>query len=172
MDFKDFQNLVSEDFRMYSKGRQCKIKTWIMNPGFQLVFFFRLCQYLQNKRFCGLIYVVIRVAYRHLCIKYGIDLPSHSHIAGGLYIPHAIAGGIVINAEAIIGKNVTLLANVVIGGNHTGTPVIGDNCFFGTNSVTIGKITIGDGSQIGAGAVVTHDVGKNSVVIGPSAKQR
>ena len=172
MDFKGFQTLVSEDFRMYSKGINGKMKTWIMNPGFQLVFFFRLCQYLQNKRFLAFIYVITRVIYRHLCVKYSIDLPSHSHIAGGLYIPHALAGGIVINGDAIIGKNVTLLSNVVIGGNHTGTPVIGDNCFFGANSVTIGKITIGDGAKIGAGATVTHDVDTNAVVIGPAARQR
>lgn len=172
MSTGELKNLINEDYKVYAKDKTSRLKTWILCPGFNLVTYFRLCQFLCDKSVLFPLYVVVRMVYRHLCIKYSIDIPSHSHIGGGLYIPHAIAGGIVINGDAIIGKNVTLLSNVVIGGNHTGVPIVGDNCFFGANSVTIGNIKIGDNAVIGAGATVTHDVDKNAVVIGPSARMK
>lgn len=43
---------------------------------------------------------------------------------------------------------------------------IGKNCWIGGNVIIMPKVTIGDGSVIGAGAVVTKDVPPNSIVVG------
>lgn len=47
---------------------------------------------------------------------------------------------------------------------------IGNNCFIGARSIVMPGITIGDGSIVGAGAVVTRDVPANTIVAGNPAK--
>ena len=48
--------------------------------------------------------------------------------------------------------------------------VIGDDCFIGYGSIILMGVTIGRGSIVGAGAVVTKDVPSDSVVAGNPAK--
>ncbi len=48
--------------------------------------------------------------------------------------------------------------------------VIEDDCFIGYQSIILMGVTIGKGSIVGAGAVVTKDVPPNSVVSGNPAK--
>lgn len=47
---------------------------------------------------------------------------------------------------------------------------IGSNVWVGTNALILPGVTVGDNAVIGAGAVVTKDVDKNSVVAGVPAK--
>ena len=53
---------------------------------------------------------------------------------------------------------------------HKGLPIIGDNVVIGTHAQIIGNVTIGNNSIVGAGAIVTHDVPDNVVVVGNPAK--
>ncbi|MDF7641334.1 sugar O-acetyltransferase [Bifidobacterium sp. ESL0784] len=47
---------------------------------------------------------------------------------------------------------------------------IGKNCWFGGNVTVLGGVNIGEGSVIGAGAVVTHNIPANSVAVGNPAR--
>ncbi|PQO32846.1 acyltransferase [Bremerella cremea] len=47
---------------------------------------------------------------------------------------------------------------------------IGSNCFIGGRSIVMPGITVGDGSIVGAGSVVTKDVPPGSIVAGNPAK--
>lgn len=68
--------------------------------GFVYLFWLRLTQVKSPlKPFFWLI-------YHHLSSKYGIQISTRTPIGPGLYIGHGV--GIVINASAKIGKNVTL----------------------------------------------------------------
>lgn len=161
---------INADIKAYKvNDSQSSFITYLKNPGLRFVINFRICRSLEGKKLLLPVYAIIRLRHRQLCMKYNIDVPSHSSFGGGLYIPHALAGGIVINANSTVGERVTLLSGVVIGGNHTGTPVIGNDVFIGANAVIIGNIKIGDSVTIGAGAIVTHDVPDNAVVIGSAA---
>ena len=103
------------------------------------------------------------------------ELPLTTQVGDGLRIHHVT--GLVINSNAIIGKNVTLSHNVTIGnkisrdGVDLGSPRIGSNVTIGPNSVLIGPVIIGDNVIIGAGSVVVKDVPANTVVAGNPARK-
>lgn len=78
--------------------------------------------------------------------------------------------GTVINPNASIGENCTILHNVTIGDKQgKGCPQIGCNVSIGTGAIIIGPITIGNNVKIGAGAIVVNDIPSNSTVIGTKA---
>lgn len=85
-------------------------------------------------------------------------------------------GGITIGDGVLIGHNVVLATL-----NHDFSPkkrstlhpapiVIGENVWIGSNATVVPGVTIGNGSIIAAGAVVTKNVPENVVVGGVPAK--
>lgn len=103
----------------------------------------------------------------------GISLPYSATIGSECYIGHF--GGIIINANAIIGNNCNISQGVTIGisgkGVKRGVPIIGDNVYIGANSVIVGKVVIGDNVVIGANTFVNKDVEANITVLGVPAKK-
>ena len=115
--------------------------------------------------------------HKWTCGRAGIDLPRRTRVAPGLAINHG--WGLVVNAGAIIGKNVTLFHGVTIGrrdridssGARTiETPTIEDSVCIGPHATIIGGVTIGFGSRIAAGALITESVPPRSAVQGNPAK--
>ncbi len=99
----------------------------------------------------------------------GISLPRATTIDSGFIILHL--GAIVINENAIIGKNCTIRQGVTIGSKNKGeVPTIGDNVNFGAGAVVFGKIRIGNNVDIGANAVVYTDVPDNHIAVGNPAR--
>ena len=85
-------------------------------------------------------------------------------------------GGITINDGSLIGHNVVLATlNHRLNPNNRSdmipAPVhIGKNVWIGDNATVLPGVNIGDGAVVAAGAVVTKDVAKNTVVGGVPAK--
>ena len=106
------------------------------------------------------------IFYRIYCVVIGVDIPYQVQIGEGLKISHPC--GIVINENAVIGNNVWIRCNTVIGNDilSNKAPVIGDNVSIGANVCIIGSVKIGNNSIIGAGTVVVRDVPPFSVVVG------
>jgi acetyltransferase-like isoleucine patch superfamily enzyme len=100
----------------------------------------------------------------------------------------AMTGGSICAAEKItIGDNVVVGANCTIVDTDfhpvsaelrrsqpqvadTAPVCIGDDIFIGMNSLILKGVTVGSGSVIGAGSVVTHDVPSHVVVGGNPAR--
>jgi len=58
-------------------------------------------------------------------------------------------------------------------GKGTARPIaIGDGCWIGAGARIMGGVTIGDGSIIASGAVVTHDVQENTLAAGVPARAK
>lgn len=118
------------------------------------------------KRYIGLPYIIY---YKFIIRRlFAFDVPEQTQI-GGNFVPWHIFG-IVINHNAIIGRNCEISHNTTIGHKKGVSPIIGDNVTIGPNSVLIGGIHIGNNVTIGAGSVVTHDVPDNAVVAGNPAR--
>lgn len=84
----------------------------------------------------------------------------------GLLIYH-VAGGIVVNSNARIGKNCHLHGNNCIGNNgkEKEAPIIGDNCTLGVGAKVIGGIKLGNDINIAAGAVVVKSCIEDGVTL-------
>lgn len=139
---------------------------------YSYVFWMRICNFLSSTRSpVRVARPLARLALRRLRYRMGINLPHATRIGPGLLIGHA--GGIVVNAAAVIGSNCNISHGVTIGstkGSRAGVPVIGDNVYIGPGAVLIGNIEIHDGAAIGANSVVTSDVPAGCTVAGNPAR--
>ena len=70
-----------------------------------------------------------------------IQISYQATIGEGFYIGHC--GRIIINPNAVLGKNINIATGVTIGqenrGKRKGSPTIGDNVWIGINSVIVGN---------------------------------
>jgi serine O-acetyltransferase len=104
-------------------------------------------------------------------ILYGVSLPASASV--GKHTSFANNGlGTVVHPRARIGANCVISSCVSIGcrSKHPDVPVIGDDCFIGTGARILGPVHVGDGSVIGANAVVLDDVPPGCIAVGVPAK--
>ena len=70
--------------------------------------------------------------------------------------------GVVIGETAEVGDDVVLFHGSTLGGKSMRHgkrhPTLGDNVVIGAGAKVLGPVWIGDGAQVGANAVVIHDV--------------
>jgi serine O-acetyltransferase len=92
-------------------------------------------------------------------------------IGGGLMLPHGFAD--VLHARRI-GRDCLILQCVTLGRlqSDDGYPTIGNRVEIGAGASILGSIHVGDGSIIGANAVVLTDVPPDSVAAGVPARVR
>ena len=133
------------------------------NHGLNFLYWGRKFQTARSA-FARKIYAAILKKYTR---KYGLEI-TFKNVGGGVKLLHP--WGITVNANAVIGENVTLFKGCVIGeiveGPKKGCPKIGDGCTIYANATIAGNITIGENSEIAAGAFVNFDVPPNSIVVG------
>jgi serine O-acetyltransferase len=103
----------------------------------------------------------------------GVEIHPGARIGRRLFIDHGM--GVVIGETAVIGDDVVIYHGVTLGGRGTGPagrrhPHLGDRVLVGAGAKVLGAVTVGDGAQVGANAVVTHDVAPGSTVVGAPAK--
>lgn len=167
MNLYNYHLILKKDRLRYGKYNHFKL--YVTNDGYKIITHYRRCSFLYNKKYLYILYMIERLIYRRTCVKYGCDIPSHVVIGPGMKIDHPF--GIVINSDTIIGENLTIKSGAVIGKKDSrGPAVIKDNVLIGVHAIILGNITIGNNVDIGAGAIVTHDVPDNAVVMSDSSK--
>lgn len=162
---KDLQKLLYTDDDLSFRHI---IKAYLKYPCYSYVVNFRLCNYLKTKKLLIPIFILVRINYRRLSIKLGIQIPYTTKIEEGFSIHHYNC--IVIHGKSIIGKNLDIRQGVTIGDVCSEVPIIGDNVYIGAGAKIIGKVVVGSNVIIGANSVVTKDIPNNTVVAGVPAK--
>lgn len=92
-----------------------------------------------------------------------VDISPHAEIGPGLYLYHGL--GTVIGKGTRMGQRVTVCQNVTTGGG----PTIGDDVYLWAGAKVIGKVTVGDRSEVGANGVVINDVPPDCTALGVPA---
>lgn len=105
----------------------------------------------------------------------GVEIHPGARIGRRFFIDHGM--GVVIGETAEIGDDVMLYHGVTLGGRSANRgkrhPTVEDGVTIGAGARVLGPVRIGVGAQIGANAVVVHDVPAGSVVVGiPGRIQR
>jgi serine O-acetyltransferase len=98
----------------------------------------------------------------------GVCLPDTASVGPGLRFAHP--GMIVINGDAVIGKDCLICHGVTIGASTAGTPVLGDSVYLGTNAVVAGNVHVGDAAVVSANSLVIRDVPAGQLARGVPAQ--
>lgn len=102
----------------------------------------------------------------------GITIGVSAEIGRRLTIEHS--GAIVIHGNAQIGDDCIIRQGVTIGNRKMddplSAPVIGHRVNIGAGAKILGRVHIGDDAEIGANAVVIHDVPAGATAVGVPAR--
>jgi serine acetyltransferase len=163
----DLLQQIVEDYRAHGRD-------WT-RPGFQAVALHRFGNWRMGiaARTLRLPFsAVYKALYCGVRNVYGIELPYSVRLGRRVVIEHQ--HGIVIHGNAVIGDDCIIRHGVTIGNRTMDRPReaprlgVGDNV--GAGAKILGDVTIGDGAQIGANAVVRTDVPTNATAVGIPAR--
>jgi len=121
----------------------------------------------------------------------GYSIETYIHPDAKIYTEHTLGAGSVVLPNAVIEPHVYVGENTMIWCNTTlahhskiddhcwiasgavisGQAVIERNTFVGVNATVVNKITVGEYSILGAGALITKDIKPQTVNIARSAEQ-
>ena len=156
--------------REHDPAARGDVENAIVYSGLHAIWIHRISHKLWTSGIKGPARVLAQVA-RFLT---GVEIHPGATIGRRFFIDHGM--GVVIGETTEIGDGVMLYHGVTLGGQVlTQTkrhPTIGDNVTIGAGAKVLGPILIGEGSAVGANAVVTKDVPANCIAIGIPAKCR
>ncbi len=166
------------------RGAWGAVRAFVMDPSFACVAWIRLLMNLKSRRF-PLAGTLASLVYAHIVKTFSVEIVFNvRRIGKGLRLVHPF--GIAIGADAEIGDYVTIMQNVTIGtrylvpiagSSNAGAPrpvgklVIGDGASICAGAVVLGPLTVGEGAVVGANAVVLDDVPAHATVVGSPARR-
>lgn len=165
---------VKEDYGSVQRYRQKyhdeNITSWrlpldvVKKIGLQTLVATRLMQWSRDAEL-PLVPQVLSRLIRH---AYSAEIHWHAQVAPGVSIVHGV--GLVISHRAVVDRGCILFHGVTLGEGidaetrEVGAPHLCEDVHVGPGATLLGPITIGAGSKIMAGAVVTISVPPGSVV--------
>lgn len=169
--------LIASDYKKHKKYGGNFFTIVFFTQGFWAVYHYRISHFIHQKvkwkifRF-PLLFIML-IVQKGIEILTGISIPGSARIGHSFYIGHF--GGIILNANTVIGNNCNISQGVTIGvsglDENRGTPVLGNDVYVGANSVIAGKIILGNNVLVGACSLVKDSFSDNSVVMGVPAIQ-
>ncbi|MFP6665099.1 MAG: acyltransferase [Deltaproteobacteria bacterium] len=127
-------------------------------------------------RLSGFGYISRGVQFIH---SYGIRFGRNHHINTGCTFDGR--GGLTMGDNVLVGPNVVIVSSqhrwdgdpslpIIQQGHRSAAVVIGDDCWIGANSVVTPGVTLGRGTVVGAGSVVTSSTEEYAIVAGAPAR--
>jgi serine O-acetyltransferase len=143
----------------------------LLYPGVLALGFHRIAHALFNARF----FFLARFVNHFSRLLTAIDIHPGATIGRNFFIDHGFS---VIGETSVIGNDVTIYQCVTLGGTNPVNGVAGkrhptilDGAVIGSGAQVLGPIVVGEGSRVGANAVVTRDVPAGATMVGIPAKQ-
>lgn len=111
------------------------------------------------------------IASRRLYLTriWGMDLDRTCQFSLSTKFDKTYPKGVHVGAHSYVAFEARILCHDLTRGLYLETRV-GRDCFIGGRSLLMPGVTVGDGSIVGAGAVVTKDVPARSIVVGNPAE--
>ena len=103
-----------------------------------------------------------RLVYTRL---WGMDIHPSATFSLSARFDRTYPRGVHVGAETYVALESIILCHDMTRGLYLDTR-IGRHCFIGAGSIILPGVTVGDGSIVAAGAVVTRDVPPRSIVAG------
>ena len=140
----------------------------LLYPGLKAIRMHRRAYWLWNHNHKFLARAVSQKAAR----KTGIEIHPAAKIGKRLFIDHGT--GVVIGETTEIGDDVTIYQGATLGGTGKDVgkrhPTIGNGVMVGAGAKVLGPFTVGDNSNIAAGAVVLEEIPPNCTAVGVPAR--
>jgi serine O-acetyltransferase len=96
---------------------------------------------------------------------------GYSKVVGGSF---QISPARCVVVQAVVGYNCSILHHVTLGGSGkkglVRHPQVGNGVLLGAGATVLGPVTIGEGSQVGAGTLVISDLAAHCVAVGVPAR--
>lgn len=167
--------LVREDLetaRRRDPAARTLLEVALLYPGVHALWAHRLAHRLWVTS--PLLRLPARVISQVVRLVTGVEIHPGAQLGRRFFIDHGM--GVVIGETAVVGDDVLMFHTSTLGGRSMSKgkrhPTIGDRVVIGAGAKVLGPITIGEGSVIGANAVVTRDAPPDSVLVGVPAKPR
>lgn len=157
-------------YKNYDPAAKSLWEIALLYPGPRAIFLHRIAHDLYSVKLFFLSRLVSELS-RSLT---GIEIHPGAKLGKRLVIDHGM--GVVIGETAEVGDDCIIFHGVTLGGvkfdpvkRH---PTVGNKVLIGTGAKILGPVRLGDGSRIGANAVVTKDVPAGATVLGPKSEIR
>ena len=144
---EDIQSIFDRD-----PAARSTLEVVLLYPGLHAIWAYRVAHWLWEHQ-CKFLGRLVSEIARFIT---GIEIHPGAKIGRRLFIDHGM--GIVMGETTEIGDDVLLYQGVTLGGTSTKKekrhPTLENHVMVSTGASVIGPVRIGEGSRIGAGAVV------------------
>lgn len=155
-------------YKRYDPAAKSVLEIALLYPGPKAVLFHRVAHFLYEAK----LYFLARFIAELNRMLTGIEIHPGARVGRRLVIDHGM--GVVIGETAEVGDDCVIFHGVTLGGvkfdpikRH---PTVGNRVMIGTGAKVLGPIQLGDGSRIGANAVITKDVPAGMTAVGNPMK--
>lgn len=151
--------------RQHDPAARGDIENALVYSGLHAIWSYRLAHRLWSRPALRGVARVLSQLTRFLT---GIEIHPGARIGRRFFIDHGM--GVVIGETTEIGDDVMIYHGVTLGGRSLERgkrhPTLADRVTVGAGAKVLGPVVIGEDSAVGANAVVTHDVPRDSIATG------
>lgn len=155
-------------YKSYDPAAKSLLEIALLYPGPKAVLLHRIAHQLYRWK----LFFLARWVSESSRMITGIEIHPGARLGRRLVIDHGM--GVVIGETAEIGNDCIIFHGVTLGGMKFDPikrhPTVGDKVLIGAGAKVLGPIRIGEGSRVGANAVVTKDVPAGVTVVGNPAQ--
>ena len=154
-------------FKRRDPAARSTLEIFFLYPGLKAIRMHRRANWCYRRR----MFFLARWISQRAARKTGIEIHPAATIGRRFFIDHGT--GVVIGETAVIGDDVMIYQGVTLGGTGKDTgkrhPTIGNNVLIGAGAKVLGPFTVGDNSNIAAGAVVLEEIPPDCTAVGVPA---